>query len=134
LFTAAISKARISSIGVVVVVVIVVVPLFPLLFNILSLVEESWRGAVGGGMSVALELRSIAKVGACEICSYCSEREKEHCWPAPLVVVEVQKLVKKKKKKKLNTITKASSSDRAGLSPCTRRRRRLWSMYSSDDD
>jgi hypothetical protein len=97
-------------------------------------VEESWRGAVGGGMSVALELRSIAKVGACEICSYCSEREKEHCWPAPLVVVvEVQKLVKKKKKK-LNTITKASSSDRAGLSPCTRRRRRLWSMYSSVDD
>lgn len=83
MFTAAISKARISSIGVVV-VVIVVVPLFPLLFNILSLVEESWRGAVGGGMSVALELRSIAKVGACDIGSYCSELEKEHCWPAPL--------------------------------------------------
>lgn len=73
MFTAAISKARISSIGV------VVVPLFPLLFNILSLVEESWRGAVSGGMSVALELRSIAKVGACEIGSYCSELEKEHC-------------------------------------------------------
>ncbi len=40
----------------------------------------------------------------------------------------------KKKKKKLSTITKASSSDRAGLSPCTRKRRRFWSMYSSDDN
>jgi hypothetical protein len=55
--------------------------------------------------------------------------------PPLLLLVEVQKLVKKNKKKKLNTITKASSSDRAGLSPCTRRRRRrFWSMYSSDDN